>query len=800
MVTADRLNLIEEFEQQENNTFIFLTTFSFSPTFFDTFLFDKIRRNNPYAEVFVLIDSDTYHAKYDEFTARTGTDYHLLPVNVENGVFHPKVHLFLSETEEAATAYVGSANLTLQGLTNNLESVVQLEHDLKQGVPPVLAAILTFFHGVSDQLTDDLEYQAALDDLANARSMKRATEDGGDLRFLTNRHAPILDQVVSECSEIAFEELVLTAPFLSQSPDVVEKLVEECQIGTITLLLQEENHNLETVNGYRDLTEKHNIEFELRELLLGEGRRLHAKIIILKGMQSYLLVGSPNLTNAALLSDWNTGNVETCLFVSGADLDILDEFEARPVEDEAAFLADTSPDLGSGPTNALPVYTAKFSAPTNKLVVRTAERSGTGDVTIKTRDPSGEIVTTIDLSRPENTLQVNTGIPTEITVRFENDIGRRRVFHDKDRIFKRAKRTTITLQEISDSFDDRADVDLTDLVFVFQSLNENLNRLSSDEDGDGEHGSGTKSSKERSVQEEFLPPSRGRGSTSDIDSLLRKLTRTYETVQAEKQRQAEVEEAYTETEGDKYLSSRRTTISDGDKVERELKSAIRKANQLLLQFSEEAEDPTETWLEGQHLLFRLFIMLVGNLEVSEDPYEYIEDQIHENLEAFDDIGETNIEFAENVKRRFFTYVVLYNLLNRNIGRPDFNPRTRLMRQIYACEELVNKETYDAVREEVEANVERYVADVSFEFDQFRDVYAGLVTGSMGPKTVRNDIIGICQRMSEETDEEFKAIAAAVLFRISDVYSISASLKNQLRQIDSPADDTMEEAIEHLLQK
>ena len=97
MAKKDRINLINEFkEEQTNNDFIILTTYCFDPIFFDTYLLNKLQYNNPNSEIVILIDAEQYEKSYDNFTDLTGKNYHLIPIYM-NKVFHPKIFLFASK-------------------------------------------------------------------------------------------------------------------------------------------------------------------------------------------------------------------------------------------------------------------------------------------------------------------------------------------------------------------------------------------------------------------------------------------------------------------------------------------------------------------------------------------------------------------------------------------------------------------------------------------------------------------------------------------------------------------------------
>ena len=94
MVKQDRINLLSDFRKQRNNDYILLTTYTFDPIFFDAFLLREFERNNPTAEIIIIMDAKQYELTYPRFTKITGVKYHLIPIHL-TGFFHPKVFLFL---------------------------------------------------------------------------------------------------------------------------------------------------------------------------------------------------------------------------------------------------------------------------------------------------------------------------------------------------------------------------------------------------------------------------------------------------------------------------------------------------------------------------------------------------------------------------------------------------------------------------------------------------------------------------------------------------------------------------------
>lgn len=801
MAPENRVNLIEEFENQEDNDFIILTTFSFDPPFFDSYLLDKIRRNNPYAEIFVLVDSTVYQSKYDEFTSQTGTSYHLLPVNMERGLFHPKVHMFLSEQHQEANIYVCSSNLTLQGFTNNIESVVSHKYSLEDGVYDSVESVVGFFERISESLVNDIEYQEYLEDIRESSLLSGKLLEEPSARFLSNHDTPILDEFIGEIEGKEFDELFLSAPFISEKPVVLSKIIEVAQVDNVTLALQRDNHNLETVDHYRDFCDTHGIEFELRELVSDEDRFLHAKMVALKGEERFSLVGSPNLTRSALIETWSSGNSECSVFLKNTELDILTEFQHQAVDEEGQFLSQRIDDSRKGNTPVLHIHSVEFTEVTRELEIKTENRKGEGEIQIKTRNPENQITDSINLSRNRSVFSIDEGVPTEIEVRFKDEIGRRRVFFDENIFQKRTKRTSVSLQEISESLDQRPDFRVDDLVAVFTNLGLSVNR---EEKETSSTGSSTGSGEDVKGGEKFLPPSRGRGGGSGVDSVLRKLTQLYDAVRTRKQREQQLEDTYSGESDEAHLEEYQSSVEEittGGKIDSRIKKLIRRSNELLLEKSADSENPIELWLDAQHFLIMSFLTFFGYLNFSEDVFSYLEDYLEENLERFEDIDWTDVEFSADVKRRFFTYLVIYNFVNRRLDREDFVPmagKHLLMRHLYSYDDLISKEVYYQIRETTEGFLESKMEEPRFDLREFHKVYADMAGGSVGPKTMKDDLTGLCKSMAAESDEDFIEVQALFLRGRVDNWSITRKLQNRVEEIHDAKSETAQEAINYLL--
>src|SRR5262249_49982444 len=120
-----------------------LTTFAFSPSFFEDIALEKFRALNENGNITVLIDAASLDSLItaglsnpDGFPKRANLRYLLHPI-ATSGNFHSKIFLF--STKDRGLLVIGSANLTRQGLSSNAEliSVFQFEQEKDEAALPL---------------------------------------------------------------------------------------------------------------------------------------------------------------------------------------------------------------------------------------------------------------------------------------------------------------------------------------------------------------------------------------------------------------------------------------------------------------------------------------------------------------------------------------------------------------------------------------------------------------------------------------------------------------------------------------
>src|SRR5882724_10614337 len=97
------------------------TTYSLSLTFFESMVLRALREIEC-REIWVIADAEGYRSSLMERGSYgVGYEYHLVPIGLRNGVFHPKCCYLVGPDSDLLV--VGSGNLTFGGFGRNLEVI-----------------------------------------------------------------------------------------------------------------------------------------------------------------------------------------------------------------------------------------------------------------------------------------------------------------------------------------------------------------------------------------------------------------------------------------------------------------------------------------------------------------------------------------------------------------------------------------------------------------------------------------------------------------------------------------------------
>ena len=206
------------------------TTYALSLSFFEAVILDALVRGGGSSQALVLADVDGVRASISEQGAHlVGKDYEVEPVAVTNGVFHPKVSVFISADE--CHVLVGSGNLTFGGWGGNCEV---LEHLHTSFAADAIADTADFFERICENTS--VRHGAAAHCAATATDLRRSVQGrsrNGDVRLLHNLDRSIAEQVAAIAADLGgAQRLVAAAPFWD-SGGAIDRLCDSLNLQEV---------------------------------------------------------------------------------------------------------------------------------------------------------------------------------------------------------------------------------------------------------------------------------------------------------------------------------------------------------------------------------------------------------------------------------------------------------------------------------------------------------------------------------------------------------------------------------------
>lgn len=302
------INLVEAHPWQR----VAFTTYALSLSFFEAVILDALVRGGGGSQPVVFADINGVRASMSEQGAqRVGKDYEVEPVAVTNGVFHPKVSVFISADE--CHVLVGSGNLTIGGWGGNCEVLEHLHTDFAADAIVDTAA---FFERICENTR--VRHGAAVHCAAIASELRRSAQGrvrNGDIRVLHNLDRSIAEQVAATAVDLGgARRLVAAAPFWDADGGAIDRLCDALDLEEV--FVHSHTHGCvagPTGNNWPRGAKKpvHPVRVSFMDTGEETARLLHAKMFELLCKRGRLLIsGSANGTVAALDA---SHNVEACV-------------------------------------------------------------------------------------------------------------------------------------------------------------------------------------------------------------------------------------------------------------------------------------------------------------------------------------------------------------------------------------------------------------------------------------------------------------------------------------------------------
>lgn len=278
------------------------TTYALSLTFFETHILKAGLIRNGCQSVWVVSDVEGYQQSLTERqSARVGQEYHLVPVALPDGVFHPKC-IYLSGAG-GDVLMVGSGNLTFGGFGRNVEVVEVLTAAEHPGVFHAFGKYLEALGARKDFLNPDPRWINIFSNLAfkAAKGVTNSPPEGPHLLHCVQ--SSFADQLAEYFNAAGgASKLRILSPFYDPNADAVRKLAAkaDCQRIAIGLLPGREEQSTFPLFAV-GLDKKTRLEAAV-VVTEEDGRPLHAKWLEadLKDGSRLTLTGSVNATNKSM--------------------------------------------------------------------------------------------------------------------------------------------------------------------------------------------------------------------------------------------------------------------------------------------------------------------------------------------------------------------------------------------------------------------------------------------------------------------------------------------------------------------
>jgi hypothetical protein len=303
-------------------TSFFATTYSIELEFFDEYLFRRL--GEPPLSATILVDAGRHARLWTSGgdvvrrLRRANRDYLLRPVLAGTGAFHPKTY-FLSNAKEGVLL-VGSGNLTMPGVERGREVFARFDSREPEDVPSI-RGWRRWMDDLVKRLGDGEVTHRWLRLRRECGTWLEGETDGSS--FVANSERSMLEQLAGTV-EPPVEELHVLAPFYDRDARALARLIAAFQPARLHVYLgaQTSVHGPSLASVLSDLGG----EATLREL--DQPVFLHAKLVgLVTGERGYLLLGSANLSQAALLGTTEPwANVEAGVIVELAADEIRDAF------------------------------------------------------------------------------------------------------------------------------------------------------------------------------------------------------------------------------------------------------------------------------------------------------------------------------------------------------------------------------------------------------------------------------------------------------------------------------------------
>jgi hypothetical protein len=333
-----RYNILDELAKLSGYDIALMTTFNFEISFFERAILNRLYANDV-RSISLYIDSKEFTKALREVNdSHIGRKYMVNSVNITSS-FHPKVILLLGENK--AKLFVGSGNIKTSGYVINNEIFNHIEYSPeKPECLDVIYAAINFFVNIND-----ITYQLDNSILHEARELVyyHNARENGEIYLLHNMHQSILKQVQDRIDE-TLESISIAVPYYDNELLALSSLKKVYGEADIHLYIQNEKSTFPVkFNNNNNIVTNIDLFEGFKDNLSGSSNNFyHGKVFLFKtAKKSYILYGSVNCTQAALIkSFYEGGNIECDFFEIGEVKEFDYFFENMKLQSEKKLVSN----------------------------------------------------------------------------------------------------------------------------------------------------------------------------------------------------------------------------------------------------------------------------------------------------------------------------------------------------------------------------------------------------------------------------------------------------------------------------
>lgn len=300
-------NLVESiFSKNHQFEAAIICTYGLNLNFFENYLM-KLNALYTCDNITIFTDSNIYDGFiHESYSPRWLNKKYLVNRLRTNGAFHAKLYLLASE--EKAIIGIGSANLTRDSITSNLELLSFFEVSKKdKRYSPLLRETIDYVKRLAQiSKSDNANNQVELFNQICTEYLDG--EDESNVQFIHNLDHPIIDTLIDAISSNKISKMQILSPFYDKNLAPLTKLQQSFPDCVLEVYIQQKKSNF-PIDRFKNLKSKPTL-FLYKNI----ERYIHGKAIVIYADDNVIFFsGSANFTQSALIEIPPVGNYEICL-------------------------------------------------------------------------------------------------------------------------------------------------------------------------------------------------------------------------------------------------------------------------------------------------------------------------------------------------------------------------------------------------------------------------------------------------------------------------------------------------------